>query len=286
MNDSIIKVSLATFQSAYKTQNIQNIPHNISLKAQYFKDNFSCFNTYYDPKMIWEKKRFTKKDKQYTKPKNRFHIIIPDFTDNSMNKRQLIGLLNKLTDKNKNVIYDKVNNIIQSNHNEEFFLLIWSYIKKNDGELYLNILYLFDKTFLQKQIDSLWEDYVVNKGWLPPDYVFENNLLLFNDDYEMYCDYVKWKKETHNLNIIWIKLGKDVNKLLFAIYEYFFMYCSRETEHTNIHKYIIDIFLEQLGKILKVAPNAEIIDRFRQLNINDFESSSKFLIYDILEKNK
>lgn len=282
----VMNVPLSTFQIAYKGKSISDVPQSIIAKAQQFKETFSCFKTYYDPKMIWEKKRFTKKDRQVAKPKNRFHIILHDFTDTSINKRQLMGLLNKLTENNKSTIYIKIQTILEKNNNEEFFLLVWSYIKTNDNDLYMNILHLFDNAFLKESIDKLWEAYIQDKGWLPPDYVFENNLLLLNDDYEMYCDYVKWKQEIHNLNSIWVKLGKDINCLLHNIYEYFTMYIEKRTEHTHVYRYIIDVFLEQMQRLLKHVANTEIINKIRQLNIQDFESSSKFLIYDILEKNK
>jgi hypothetical protein len=56
-------------------------------------------------------------------------------------------------------------------------------------------------------------------------------------------------------------------------------------KYDKVHKYIIDILLEQISKILKLHNNNIIVNNIKQLDITSFESSSKFLIYDILEKN-
>jgi hypothetical protein len=245
--------------------------------------------------MIWEKKLFNKKEKYAinnvngnnsnsgANNKNRVHIIIPDFSDFSNTKRTLIGYLNKLTIKNKDVIQDKIKDIIHSNNTEEVFLIIWSYIKatESDNNIYVKLLEYFDTDFLNCTIDKLWESYKNNKEWLPPKYIFDNNLLLLNNEYELYCDYIKWKKGIHNLNTLWIKYKPDdIPHLLNDIYEYM-MNCINDPA---IHKYIIDIFMEQILKILKNYNDTSIIDKIKLLDIKTFESSTKFLIYNIIEK--
>jgi surface polysaccharide O-acyltransferase-like enzyme len=52
----------------------------------------------------------------------------------------------------------------------------------------------------------------------------------------------------------------------------------------KIHKYIIDIFMEQILKILNKYNDPKIIEKIKLLDIKSFESSTKFLIYNILEK--
>ena len=51
----------------------------------------------------------------------------------------------------------------------------------------------------------------------------------------------------------------------------------------NIHKYIIDIFMEQIFKILKNYKEKSIVEKIKLLDIKGFESSTKFLIYNIIE---
>lgn len=279
-DDNITKIRTSIFTDVYKQKAVEDVPEIILAKALQIKQKYSCFNSFYDPKMIWEKKKFSKKDKICSKTKSRFHIIIPDFTDDNMNKRQLTGYLNKLTDKNKAVIYEKIQDIITDENKEALFQIIWSYIKTSDSNLYFNLIYLFNKDFMQVSVDRLWSQYIENEEWKPPSYILENNLLLLNDEYEMYCNYIKWKKEVSNLNMTWIKLKMNMDVLLNTIFDEMIRYINSGT----IYKYIVDIYLEQIYKILKVCKNPDILRKIGELDINTFESSSKFLIMNILEK--
>jgi hypothetical protein len=315
MDDKVIKIHLSIFQNQYS---IVDVPENILKKAEALKKSCSCFESFYDPKMIWEKKLYNKKDKhlqqhshQYNSynyhhhshhpnqhsqnhfagadtasNKGRFHIIIPDFSDTSSTKRALIGYLNKLTAKNKEVIYEKIRGIIDANNTEELLLIIWSYIKVTESgvgdNLYIKLLDYFDSAFLQHMIDKLWNNYIQQKEWIPPKFIFENNLLLLNNEYEMYCDYVKWKKGIHNINIIWVKYKRqEIPRLLNDIYEYLIGECLG---NPDIHKYIVDIFIEQILKILNQCPDPSIVEKIKSLDIKSFDSSTKFLIYSIIEK--
>ena len=312
MDDKVVKIPLSVFQSRYNI----SVPPSITQKADALKKSCSCFESFYDPKMIWEKKLYYKKEKTLhnnshnntsynnsshnnshntSSNKGRVHIIIPDFSDNSNTKRALIGQLNKLTIKNKEVICEKIKNIIADNNTdelckrdelcqrEELFLIILSYIKVYDGDnnLYIGLLEYFDSAFLKNMIDKLWGSYLNNKEWVPPKYIFDNNLLLLNNEYELYCDYIKWKKGIHNINVLWIKYKKtEISLLLNNIYTYLTEECIG---NPAIHKYIIDIFLEQLFKILSKHPDNSIVEKIRALDIKSFDSSTKFLIYNIIE---
>jgi hypothetical protein len=280
-DDNITKIHASIFTDVYKQKTVKDVPENILAKASQIKQTYSCFNSFYDPKMIWEKKKFSKKDKVCSKAKSRFHIIIPDFTDDNMNKRQLTGYLNKLTDKNRTVLYEKIGGIITDDNKAELFKIIWSYIKTSDSNLYFNLIHLFKKDFMHASVDALWSLYIKNEEWKPPSYILENNLLLLNDEYEMYCNYIKWKKEVNNLNMTWVKLKMNMNMLLNNIFDEMIRY-SQGTG--AIYKYIVDIYLEQIYKILKVYKNPDILKKIGELDINTFESSSKFLIMNILEK--
>jgi hypothetical protein len=284
MDDKVIKIHQSIFLNRY---NNIIVPENILNKAEQLRKNCNCFNSLYDPKMIWEKKLFNKKEKSglngtNMNNKNKVHIIIPDFSDISNTKRTLVGYLNKLTIKNKEIIYEKIKEVIINNSPEEVFLIIWSYIKHStsDNYIYIKLLDYFDKDFLDNIIDKLWKSYLNNKEWIPPKYIFDNNLLLLNNEYELYCDYIKWKRGIHNINILWIKYkGADISLLLNDIFDNM-IECIN---NPNIHKYIIDIFMEQILKILNNHKDTSIINKIKLLDIKNFDSSTKFLIYNIIE---
>jgi len=281
MTDTIVKIKLSNFQNKYNGKD--EIPLDIMDKADVLKKKYSCFNSFYDPKMILAKKVYNKKDKEKdndVKNKGRFHIIIPDFTNNSMIKRNLIGYLNKLTLKNKDTIYEKIKVIINVNNNEEFFNLVWGYIKLNDDKIYLDILYFFEKIFLSEMIELKWKSYNNDEEWKPPQYIYDNNLLLLNDEYELYCNYIKWKKCINNINKIWTIIKKnEIPDLLNKIYEYTFEIII----DGKVHKYIIDIFMVQLYKILQIVRSDEIINKIKNLDTTKYNTSTKFIIYNIID---
>lgn len=80
-------------------------------------------------------------------------------------------------------------------------------------------------------------------------------------------------------------MGKDINIILDDLYDFLILYMNKECkEYDEVYKYIIDIFLEQMNKILKHIHNYKFVQKIRQLDIKNFDNSSKFLIYSILEK--
>jgi hypothetical protein len=231
---------------------------------------------------MWVKKNNIKKDKNYGQ-KNRFHIIIPDFTDDSILKRKITGLLNKLTTKNKATIYDNVKELINANDKDKIFDLVWDYVKSNDNNLYTNILTFFNDDFLKNKIDEKWNKYINNKEWDPPNTIYDNDILLLNDEYDLYCDYVKWKKQINNLNNLWIKF--KINELNI-LQDELFNHTTKILADNTSYKHILDIFLEQLYKILNITKNNNIIDKIREFDIKKFNNSTKFLLYNILDLQK
>jgi hypothetical protein len=283
MSEQIIKINIEEFKKEY--ENTAEISANILEKAIEVKNTYSCFNSFYDPKMIWAKKIYNNSKDKYNKPKakNRVHIIIPEFSKTSETKRCLIGYLNKLSHKNKDNIYDKIREIINNSENlDDVFGIILNYIKTSDDDIYCNIMDFFNTEYLTANINNQWDNYINNKGWNPPPYVYENNLLLLNDEYDMYCEYIKWKKGIHNMNKVWAKYKNDelivlLNNICDHIY---FLIDSNDHKY---HKYILDILLEQIYKLLCIKKYPDIINKIKNIDIKNYDSSTKFFIYNIIE---
>ena len=277
MNDNIIKIELSYFLDKYK--NVESIPENIKNKVNELEKNYNCFNSLYDPKMIWVKKHFVKKEKNLQQ-RNKVHVIIPDFEQSSVLKRKLLGLLNKLTIVNKNNIYNKITQIIATEDNDKTFDIIWDYILLNDNILYSNILSFYDNTFIQNKINTKWNNYIQNKEWKPPAYIYDNNILYLKDDYDIYCEYIKWKKNIMNITTIWLRFKLDsIDFLLNDIYNYIIEIIKENI----VYKHILDIFLEQVFLILSTHKNINIINNIKNIDINNFNNSTKFIIYNILD---
>lgn len=291
MNDcNIIKYNINTFNDIMKLYCDDNISDVLLEKIKFLKDNFTCFNTPHDSKKIFEKKKFNKKD--FKTPKNKVHIIMHEFDNDTVNKRHLIGYLNKLTIKNKEQLYPKIKEVINKNNNIEFINTVIAYIKSYGNELYINILDFFDENIKNKYLKDIWCSYIQNKEWIPPRYILEYDILHLENEYDMYCNYKKWKNEITNMNKLWMFLKKDIDGLLNDIYEFFEKYLKKhedigeyiEIENYTVYKHVLDLLLEQICNILYFHKNENIIKNIEKLDVKLFENSTKFSIYNILDK--
>lgn len=267
-----------------KSNSIPNVYLNKAKELQILP----CFNTIYNSKLIWDKKK--KYDKEIIS-KNKIHIVITDFSDKSKNKREFISFLNKLTDIKKDDIYFKIKNLIkQNNDDDEFFTILYNFIIKNDSkniDIYLNIFNFLNKDIVSKNIDIYWNNFNENKDWIPHSYILENDLMIGNEDdviYNLYCDYVKWKKTNNSIINLLILLIIDKNKidtLLNNIYNYLIDYIYFSTKK---YRHVIDILLEDIIIIISHYKNNNIIDKIKNIDLSILENSSKFLIYNIIDK--
>lgn len=195
-------------------------------------------------------------------------------------KRKILGLLNKITTKNKLSLYDNIKEIIKTNDNQNVIEIIWEYIKLNENDLYNNILSFFDKDFSDNYIDSKWKKYIELREWDPPKSFYDNDILLLNDEYDLYCDYVKWKKNVNNINNIWLKFKfNEIETLLYSLLDYTIVIIKEN----KVYKHIIDIYLDQILKILSATKTPDVINKIREIDNSKFNSSTKFIIYNILD---
>ena len=81
------------------------------------------------------------------------------------------------------------------------------------------------------------------------------------------------------MNKVWVKYKESVLIILL----------NNICEHINyiinedVHKYILDILLEQIYKILCIKKYPEIIDKIKNIDLKKFDNSTKYLIYNIIE---
>jgi hypothetical protein len=285
MSQNII-ISNNIFINRLKNIKVIDIPDVYLNKANELH-KYACFNIAYNSKLIWDKKK--KNDKEIIK--NKIHIVITDFTDKSKIKREFISFLNKLTDVKKEDLYIKIKELIKHNNDDdEIFTLLYNFIIKNDANninLYLNIFDFLNRDIAIKKTNIYWNNFIDNKEWIPPLYILENELMIGNEDdkiYDLYCDYVKWKKTNNSIINILILLVIDkvkIDGLLNNIFIYLMEYISLPSKK---YRHVIDILLEDIITIMSYYKNNDIIDKFKNIDMSVFENSSKFLIYNITGK--
>jgi hypothetical protein len=217
------------------------------------------------------------------KPQNRLYIITSDFTEDTKIKKQFTSNLNKLTDTNKQSIYQKMKELIAAVKDRELqeclYSTVWDFIRKDAAELYVNVLKFFNPTMT---IDYV-KKHISEKEWYPPDYALQNNLHVSkNELYDSYCDYTKWKKGTLNIMRIVCNItdNDQLDKLSTDIYDLFFEHLyQQETKH------IVYCALEMLQIILKKRSSAskQIVASLRAISVEELDSSCRFLIMDIID---
>jgi hypothetical protein len=211
---------------------------------------------------------------------HRLYILNTNFTEESKIKKQFTSYLNKLTNQNAELIYSKIEEILKE-PKQFLYDIVWDFIKKSPEELYIRILKFFDTQIT----DEKYEQYVVNKEWLPADDILNNNPLKHDETkYDVYCDYVKWKKEITNINKAWCLMFQETHGKHKCMIEDIYNVFDKYKESKN-HKHVVDFSLEQIFIFFKYSKykSNNIINKLKQFDKKIFESSTKFLVMNIIE---
>lgn len=292
MNDieDIIIINKTVFHEILLNNNLK-IPENILKKYNEIIKNNNCFNSKYDPKSVWEKKKA--KTKIINSNINKLYLITSNISDNNNYKKKLTGLLNKITELNKDNILKNIKDIIETNKDNSDVLfsllnIIYIFIGKNDPKnfnlIYIKILNLFD-IFNNDILYDYMNNYIINNIWEPYEFIIKYNIL---DDkyYNNYCEYIKWKNNEINIIKSFIYLYENNNKYLdiLNILLNNINIKLNNYEKINTNKYIIHYLLELEYIILDKIKNENIILNLKKKDLNKLDNSIKFIIMNIIEK--
>ncbi len=171
--------------------NIRNLNRDCTVqlrnKAQELFENYKCFreNEYTSIKK-WKN---TSKIEAKSRPK----IGVKEISIEMMGKKEFLSLMNKLSDKNKNSLIK--NFIVRDSCVKIYVSISWDMMLRSPEyqNIYFDLLnYIKDKikdsSLLFNELNKICEDTVIEKKWLPPENTLEDN------DYDEFCDFVKWKK--------------------------------------------------------------------------------------------
>ena len=283
----IIKVKYDIFQKTLDNFNY-NISENIINKANELVDNYNCFSNNYDARSLWEKKKIIAMNKSNKIQKPRHHIINIDFSDKAKCKKEFISYLNKLTDLNKEIIYSKITSFIKELDNDilnSLFDILINFMKSSNNNIYIDVLYLFDSSYIEENISKYYLKFIDNKEWLDIKIIEEYKFIFDENNYDEYCEYVKIKKSTLSLlkalSIILKKIDKSdiIEIIINNIFEDLYIFLQRKE-----FKHIIELLLDELSIILDYIPKQEFIDKIKNIDTTNLDISTKFKITYILEK--
>jgi len=272
----IVFIDIDIFKEHYQNFNKNNISQKYIDKKNELVKTYHCFteNKHYEKRNI----RIPYENKNH----NKLHIITGNFTEETKIRKGFTGLLNKLSSQNKDSLYIKINDFLKSSkeHGILCYNILWDFIKQSSSVLYIDLIDFFDINISKEYIKNI----ITEKKWYPSDDIFNNNVLN-NENYDIYCDYVKWKKQTKNVFDAILVLSKKydsinndmLNELIDDIFSIF--------KNTNDKKHITDFMLELLADFLKCIENNDIKIYLEKINLDNVDKSTKFLILNILEKN-
>ena len=289
-----IKISLVQFRELYDKIDKIELNDNLIKKMNDLYNNYNCFSSNYDAKSLWEKKKIMAQKKNYKYNgggviRNKPRILLIDFSDEMKCKKEFTSYLNKLTDVNKEIIYGKITNFIKELKEDvlnSLFDVIINFIKISSNVIYIDVLFLFNEEFINKNINKYFNNFIMNKEWLPKEELIQDYKIIYNNNnYDKYCAFIKFKK--HALSII---------KALFHIFNKLNLNNNSETLIKNliidirhylnqkIYKHILELLLDELP----IIDNNEIkilICDFKTINFEDkdFDYSTKFKILKLIE---
>jgi hypothetical protein len=285
----LVKINYTTFKNCLNNFNNTIISDNIVNKANELVNNYNCFVSNYDARSLWEKKKIIASNKNKI-PKARPHIIYIDFSDDAKCKKEFISYLNKLTDVNKEIIYNKISSFISQVNNDilnSLFDVLINFIKSSNNNIYIEVLYLFEKDYIETNITNYYNNYLKEKEWLP-SIISNNYKSIFDDEnYDVYCEYVKLKKSTISMIKALCIILKKINKIniIEEIIENIFNDLNKYILTSN-YKHVNELLLDELSIIIDFLPKQIYINKIINIDITNLDISTKFKITNIIEKYK
>jgi hypothetical protein len=286
----LVKINYDVFRKCLNDFNSTNIiiSDNIVNKANDLINNYNCFISTYDARSLWEKKKIIASNKKIVK--SRPHIIYIDFSDDAKCKKEFISYLNKLTDVNKEVIYNKISTFISQVNKDIFnslFDVLINFIKSSNNIIYIDVLYLFEENYITDNITKFYNNYIDKKEWLPEELLIEYKLIFDEDKYDTYCEYIKIKKKSLSMIKALCIILKKISKLdiIDIIINSIFKDLDFYLPQSN-YKHIIELLLDELAIIIDFIPKQIYINNISAIICNDLDNSTKFKISNIIDKYK
>ena len=277
--NNMIIIDCNIFNKEMISNNKRNID-KLLLKKQDLLNKFKCFTSDYQEK---------KYIKHYEKEKktNKLHIIPGNCTDVNKFKKDFTGMINKLTSQNKQIIFPKINgfitNIVENSEKQIIHDIISKFLRQSHDKVYTEILFCFDSVFIENNI----KEYVKNQLWKPSENILNNDMKLSSTNeasYELYCQYVKWKKETLSYLIHIDNILSQLNKYDIIVPMMMdFMNLIKSVVARSDSTHILDFILEEINIFKKNEVCKNLILYIKDVDILSLKSSSKFLIMNILE---
>jgi hypothetical protein len=282
----------------------KNIPESIKLKADTLQKSFTCFQENQDTRQHISKNdsKWTRNNAQQrpsqprsqlsTRTEKPFIGVSREISKEERIKRDFMGFINKLSEGNRKNISLYFENNLQISYIEIYVRLLWEAMLRSEDfqNLYIECLEEISKKCenqdeINTKLTDIWIIYVNDKKWLPIE------SLINEQDYDDFCDFVKWKKTS----ITYIQgFSKCIVKswltdtlyddLLRELIDSIHIFFINSPEGCKVIDALLDqllIVLEHTNKLQDEPVHIFIFSL--EDNVPTFRPSTRFKIYDIKE---
>lgn len=283
MSDLVVYSVDQFFSIQSKVGNLRTLDE----KAEFMRSSFACFQDHAEPSKKWGKheapQKIARPDKLRigTRELSREHIARKDF----------LALMNKLSDANKLSILQTLKQVFREDCLDVYMQVTWDHMQRAPEfhALYMSVLktvsnILAKPNLWREKWHLLWKDYVMHQQWRPSDQ------LLQEEDYDEFCDFVKWRKRTIASINAWKLLEQHqwVQGVHDSLLQTIINACNDELTLTNGSK-LADVLLDEIHALMEGTPPTKwmTIESFVKKWMQDPEQlrpSSRFKLYDLYER--
>jgi len=215
--------------------------------------------------------------------------------------REFLSFMNKLSDKNKNSTINFIRSHCKQAYIDKYIEIIWDMMlrspdyQSNYIEILKEISNISNITLISS-IKLMWILFLTNKKWIPSEE------LLNEDDYDEFCDFLKWKKRSLasiKAYSLFIKEGWIDEDVFITLLQNIITdgkYYIRLNNRLKSDDKMLDIILDHIQVLFDIINNGKtdsskksykIIEDFISDAIYDIENlktTSRFKIMDMYDK--
>lgn len=293
-----VQIEFSLWVDAYKTL---TDPHG---KDAYFKEmiaSYTCFQEKPDSKFHKWNHGYRKQPHTYTTgnsllKKERTKIGNLDTSRENIFKKELISILNKLTNANLDTIIRQTRVCFQVDLMDIFVQTLWGYFQRQPEfqPLYVKLLesvyqLLSDDDILEMNLlwSKIWNSYQQDEQWK-----MEYQLVEQSHNYDDFCEYVKEKKKKNAMAQAWgrlMSLGMIRTEPYTWVHQ-LLEHCQEQDLTNVVHKSIVDSYIEQIRDYCKSLPSSlyenipsSVINKMETIKEMELSKATQFKVMDFLE---
>lgn len=301
MSDLVQQVSADQFLSLRESVSSHR-SEKLREKHEFLLQTFACFNpsvsnTTSAPPIYHAKHKRNRHELKGNRTE-KVRIGCRDLSRENFGRKDFMALMNKMTAANKDTILQSIRNAYRDECQNIYTEITWNMMQKSPEfhELHLRVITAIeDSTTRKSEWRDSWQqianDFVSEQRWFPPDSVLQS------DDYDEFCEFVKWRKSTI-ASIRALCMLEDHGWLTSSYRDCTLQALlksidSRIKEENSHGDKVMDALIEQLYALLTtIAPECETsvmtnVSHWYAANIrgslNVLRPATRFKLYDLYE---